>query len=120
MKPYRSLGGSTVVLAAACIISLFAAACGSERGEGASHGSAPRTTDVAQDSGGKAPPAPSIGCALFPGDNYWHADVSRLPVLPKSDTYIDSIGRDTTLQADFGAGVYGGLLDRHPVHGRRW
>jgi hypothetical protein len=108
MKPYRSLGGSTFVLAVACIISLYAAACGSDRGEGASHSSAPRTNDVAQGSGDKAPPAPTIGCALFPKDNYWHADVSRLPVLPKSDTYIDSIGRDTTLQADFGAGVYGG------------
>jgi hypothetical protein len=108
MKRYRSLGGPTFFLAFACIISLYAAACDSERGDGAGHGSAPRTNEVAQDSGDKAPPAPSIGCALFPDDNYWHADVSRLPVLPRSDTYIDSIGRDTTLQADFGAGVYDG------------
>ena len=64
MKPYRAFGGSTVVLAAACIISLFAAACGSERGEDASHGSATRANDVAKDSGDGAPPAPPLDSGL--------------------------------------------------------
>jgi hypothetical protein len=109
MKPYRCLGRSTYVMGVACILSLYAVACGGERDGGTGHGgAASRTTPVTQDSGGKAPPTPPIGCPLFPNDNYWHADVSRLPVLSESDAYIDSIGRDTTLHADFGAGVYRG------------
>ena len=62
----------------------------------------------AEQASGEVPAAPSIECALFPDDSYWHADVSRLPVHPESDTFIDTIGRDTPLHADFGAGVYEG------------
>lgn len=70
-------------------------------------GVAPRATD--RDQGvGAAPAAPPIGCALFPDDSYWHADVSQLPVHPDSDTFIDTIGRDTALHADFGSGLYEG------------
>jgi hypothetical protein len=57
---------------------------------------------------GGVPAAPPIGCALFPDDSYWHADVSRLPVHPDSDTFIDTIGRDIGLHTDFGAGLYEG------------
>ena len=119
MNRSHSLGRSTLVLAVALILSLCAAvACGGERGEQADpDGVAPRTTAVAEDPGGdddgglpagEVPPAPQIGCSLFPDDSYWHADVSRLPVHPDSDTFIDTIGRDTGLHADFGAGLYEG------------
>jgi len=51
---------------------------------------------------------PLSGCSVFPDDNYWHADVSDLPVLPQSDAYVRSIGRDTGLKADFGSGLWNG------------
>jgi len=61
--------------------------------------------------GAQAPPAPPISCALFPADNYWHADVSRLPVRADSASLIDRIGRTAGLHADFGAGLYdGGII----------
>jgi hypothetical protein len=46
---------------------------------------------------------PSLeGCSVFPADNPWNQDVSALPVHPSSDSFIDAIGRDTTLHPDFG------------------
>lgn len=50
-----------------------------------------------------AEPAP-IPCAVLPADNVWNRDISALPVHANSDAYIDSIGRDTPLHADFGSG----------------
>lgn len=47
---------------------------------------------------------PSIPCAVLPADNVWNRDISSLPVDPNSDAYIDSIGRDRSLHADFGSG----------------
>ncbi len=111
MFRFPSLVRSTLFLAAACVLSLYAVACGSESDEAFDLDDAiPETTDVARSSGGdnEAPAAPPIECALFPDDNYWHADVSGLPVHPDSETFMDTIGRDTGLQADFGSGVYGG------------
>ncbi|MGH3090060.1 MAG: hypothetical protein ACRDSJ_22490 [Rubrobacteraceae bacterium] len=109
MNRSHSLGGSTLFLAAALILSLYAVACGSERGEGADpDGAAPETTAVARGSGSGVPPSPPIECAMFPDDSYWHADVSQLPVHRDSDTFIGTIGTDTTLFADFGAGLYEG------------
>ncbi len=110
----HTLGRSTLVLlAVAWIFSLYAVACGGERGEQADPDDvASETPSVARDPGdngltvGEVPAAPPIGCALFPDDNYWHADVSRLPVHRDSDTFIDTIGRNTALHADFGAGLY--------------
>ncbi len=46
---------------------------------------------------------PSVGdCPIFPADNPWNQDISGLPVHPDSDAFIDSIGRDTGMHADFG------------------
>lgn len=42
------------------------------------------------------------GCDIFPGDNFWNTPVDQLPVNPKSDDYINSIGRSKTLHPDFG------------------
>ena len=110
MNRSHSLGRATLVLAVAWSLSLYAVACGGgESGERADpDGDAPKTTEVAQDSGGEVPAAPSIECALFPDDNSWHADVSQLPVHRESEKFIDTIGRDTALHADFGAGLYEG------------
>ncbi len=112
-----SLGRSMLTLVVAWILLLYAVACGGERGEQANpDGVVPTTTAVAQDPGGddndltvgEVPPAPRMECALFPDDSYWHADVSQLPVHQESNTFIDTIGRDTGLHADFGAGLYDG------------
>jgi hypothetical protein len=49
-------------------------------------------------------PAPALGgCRMFPPDNPWNQDISAAPVHPRSAAYIDSIGADTTLHADFGS-----------------
>jgi hypothetical protein len=45
--------------------------------------------------GGPLPP-------LFPADNWWNVDVSSAPVDPRSDDFLDFIGRDTPLHPDFG------------------
>ena len=45
---------------------------------------------------------------MFPADNIWHADVSGLPVHPKSSQYVSSIGSNAQAKADFGAGLWNG------------
>jgi hypothetical protein len=55
---------------------------------------------------GAAPPLSN--CSIFPDDNYWHADVSDLPVHPRSDDYVASIGPNASLKADFGSGLWNG------------
>ncbi len=64
---------------------------------------------------------PAIPCAVLPADNVWNRDISALPVDPSSDAYIDSIGRDRPLHADFGSGKNIGFpyvvvpVDQRPV-----
>lgn len=52
------------------------------------------------------PPTGSVstiaGCSIFPADNPWNQDVSKLAVHPLSSTYITSIGMSKTLHPDFG------------------
>ncbi len=52
---------------------------------------------------------PKIGsCQIFPSDNPWNVDISRLPVHQNSTNYINSIWATTNLHADFGGGwAYG-------------
>lgn len=48
-------------------------------------------------------PPPGTGCPVFPADNVWHADVSRLPVHPRSAAWLASMGGpDRRLHPDFG------------------
>jgi hypothetical protein len=49
-------------------------------------------------------PLPGAGaCPFFPADNVWHADVSRLPVHPRSADWITSMGGPgRRLHPDFG------------------
>ncbi|MEQ1570290.1 MAG: hypothetical protein ABMA64_31940, partial [Myxococcota bacterium] len=58
-------------------------------------------TDADVDSDTDADTDP-VECAIFPPDNPWNTDVSGYDVHPDSDTFIDSIGRGTTLHPDFG------------------
>ena len=55
-----------------------------------------------------APSLASSGCPLFPADNVWHADVSRLPVHPRSGAYLASMGPGAGIHADFGSGTWEG------------
>ena len=48
------------------------------------------------------------GAVAFPADNAWNADISAAPVDPNSAALIASIGLDTGLHPDFGAGLYNG------------
>jgi len=47
------------------------------------------------------------GKRLFPVDDAWNADVSRMPVDASSDRWIASIGAATPLHPDFGASLNG-------------
>jgi hypothetical protein len=54
-----------------------------------------------------------VGAALngalpFPADNAWNTDISQAPVDPNSNKLIESIGLNTGLHPDFGAGLYNG------------
>jgi hypothetical protein len=40
--------------------------------------------------------------AIFPADNPWNRDISKLPVHPNSRDYLESIGLDKPLHPDFG------------------
>lgn len=67
----------------------------------------------APDADASAPPAPAQNPApaapkttertVFPPDHFWNKDVSNEPVDPKGYRYLESIGLDTPMQADFSA-----------------
>jgi hypothetical protein len=48
------------------------------------------------------------GARPFPADNPWNTEISAAPVDPASDALIASIGLNTALHPDFGAGLYDG------------
>ena len=47
-------------------------------------------------------------CRLFPPNNIWNVPVDRLPLDPNSDAYVNTIGANETLHADFGSGTWAG------------
>jgi hypothetical protein len=47
-------------------------------------------------------------CRLFPSSNPWNQRVDNLPLAPRSDAIVRSIGVDTGLHPDFGSGKYNG------------
>ena len=49
---------------------------------------------------------PGSTCPAFPSDNYWHADVSRLPVSGRSAQWLSHMSTSRRLHPDFG-GSYG-------------
>ena len=48
------------------------------------------------------------GCPVFPADNHWNLRVDQLPVHPRSDAIVRSIGPNDNMHADFGSGRYEG------------
>ena len=49
------------------------------------------------------------GCPLFPANNPWRENISKLPVSPLSSAYIASIGANTDLHPDFGSNLTYGI-----------
>ncbi|CAN5561466.1 hypothetical protein BH10PSE7_BH10PSE7_30120 [soil metagenome] len=49
-----------------------------------------------------ASPVPGTSCPTFPADTWWHADVSGLPVHPKSAAWLSRMSPDRNLHPDFG------------------
>jgi hypothetical protein len=45
---------------------------------------------------------------MLPADNYWHADVSGLPLHPQSAAWVATIGAGKQVHADFGSGLWDG------------
>ena len=65
-------------------------------------------------------PVPGSDCAVFPGDNVWNTDISKLPVNSKSAAWLKSMNSATTrLHPDFGKSPYGlpfaVVEDAHPT-----
>lgn len=48
------------------------------------------------------PAAPVSGCPAFPADNWWHADVSDLPVHDRSEAWLRNMSPGSELHPDFG------------------
>jgi hypothetical protein len=48
------------------------------------------------------------GCSVLPPDNIWNTPVDTLPVLSNSGSMVSTIGPNTGLHPDFGAGVSDG------------
>src|SRR5215212_8308958 len=42
------------------------------------------------------------GCPAFPADNWWHADVSKLPLHARSAEWLSHMSTDRDLHPDFG------------------
>jgi hypothetical protein len=55
------------------------------------------------------------GCSIFPADNVWHADVSKLPVAANSSALVAGIGTGAAVHADFGSGTWDGAPIGIPV-----
>ena len=47
-------------------------------------------------------PVAGTACRTFPADNYWHADISDLPVHPRSRQWLSHMSTDRDLHPDFG------------------
>lgn len=49
-----------------------------------------------------ARPVTGTTCPTFPDDNWWHADVSGLPVHPRNDQWLSHMSTGVDLHPDFG------------------
>jgi hypothetical protein len=56
------------------------------------------------------------GCALFPRDHAFHADVRNLPVAANSGVAVRSIGESTTFWPGFSSGIWEGSRGGYPVN----
>jgi hypothetical protein len=61
---------------------------------------APATGALASDGVNNARPV--AGCRVLPRNNYWHADISALPIHRKSDAWLRHMSPRSELHPDFG------------------
>src|SRR5208283_2333581 len=63
-----------------------------------------RSAPVARATSPKGPPVPGApNCQMFPADNVWNTDISKLPVNKHSATWMANMDASTTnLHPDFG------------------
>jgi len=52
------------------------------------------------------PPPQIASCNIFPDDNIWNTPIDNAPLHPNSTNYINTIGANRGLHADFGSGVW--------------
>ena len=62
----------------------------------------PLPAPPASESSIGAPPVSPNRCGIFPADNVWHADVSKLPVHKDSAAFVASMGGARPVHPDFG------------------
>ncbi|MFF5225632.1 hypothetical protein [Dactylosporangium sp. NPDC000521] len=111
----------SAALAVVAVIAMGVSGCGSS-GKKAAPAAGPASA-AAQGAGGlgSVSQAPSArvsaprACTVFPADNVWHADVSKLPVHRDSATWVGSIGAQAHAHPDFGAGLIDGAPFGIPV-----
>jgi hypothetical protein len=65
------------------------------------------------------PGASLHGKQVFPPDNPWNQDISKVPVDPNSARLIAAIGANDRLHPDFGT-VYRGAPERNSLHRGEW
>jgi hypothetical protein len=117
MRSARSI--PTLTSALVLVLAGCSGAAGTTAGRPSAGGSTPATPSAVarlaaqpapSDSAPASAPAggTAAGCPIFPADNVWHADVSRLPVLAGSATLVTSIGSGSPVHADFGSGIWDG------------
>ncbi|MEV4622158.1 hypothetical protein AB0J74_26035 [Asanoa sp. NPDC049573] len=106
----------------------FLAGCGGRSASPAAFstpGASPSTAVTGADALGRGPARPTptatpsrapAGCSgQLPADNVWRADVSKLPVHPRSAAMVASIGAGAAVHPDFGSGTYEGAPIGIPV-----
>lgn len=64
-------------------------------------------------AGSRLPQAPE--CPVFPAASPWNQRVDRLPVAPNSSRIVAAIGKNDTLHADFGSGLWEGAPIGIPI-----
>ena len=60
------------------------------------------TASPSEPSAGSARPVAGTSCPVFPADNWWHADVRKLPVHPRSRQWLSHMSTGRDLHPDFG------------------
>jgi hypothetical protein len=45
---------------------------------------------------------PNTPCTVFPANNWWHADISKLPIHPRSKAWLSHMSPTSRLHPDFG------------------
>lgn len=93
MRSRRRTTGAVLATTTAALLCLACATPATPSGSEQAAGSEPAV---------RAQPIPGTSCDAFPADNYWHADISDLPVHELSDTWLQHMSPESDLHPDFG------------------